>query len=100
MLVSPFLLLPKYVCRWCEEWQRGTQRELQREHTIPVASPRNLVVSLLSPAPIQASEEMKKPVGSVGPSEALDSSQVFQWENHFDLLPIDYNFGQGTIERT
>ena len=37
---------------------------------------------------------------SKGQSEALGSSQIFQSENHFDLPPIDYNFGQGKTERT
>ena len=50
-------------------------------------------------APIQDIKVMKAE-DSKSQSEPLGSSQVFQSENHFDLLPTDYNFGQGTTERT
>lgn len=50
-------------------------------------------------APTQDIKVMKAE-DSKSQSEALGSSQVFQSENHFDLLPTDYNFGQGTTERT
>ena len=53
----------------------------------------------LSMAPIQDIKVMKAE-DSKGQNEALGSAQVFQSENHFDLLPTDYNFGQGTTERT
>lgn len=38
-----------------------------------------------------------KAKGSEDQSETLGSSQIFQWENYFDL-DAEYNFGQRTVE--
>lgn len=54
---------------------------------------------LLSLARIQANGGVRAE-GCKDQSGTVGSSQVFQWENHFDLLHTDDNFGQATMGRT